>query len=40
MDEQLDTALIAARAAARWIGELVTAFLGALAISDLPSPEV
>ena len=40
MDEQLDTALIAARAAARWIGALVTALLNVLAISDLPSPEV
>ena len=40
MDEQLDTALIAARAAARWVGALVTAFHSILPISDLPSPEV
>ena len=40
MDEQLDTALIAARAAARWIGESVTASHSILPISDLPLPEV
>ena len=39
MDEQLDTALIAARAAARWIGALMTAFHIIFPISDLPSPE-
>ena len=39
MDEQLDTALIAARAAARWIGALMKAFHSTFPMSDLPSPE-